>query len=186
MHSVDDVQLVEDCLVGNQSACRTFVERYQGQVYGLCIRMLRHPQDAEDVAQEVFVRVFRNLHRWDASRPITPWLLTITANRCRTFLEQRSRKPSQSEIVDDTPAKTEVAMSMDFAEELQLALDTLRDEYRECFVLFYQNELSCAEVSEILDCPEGTVKTWLHRARREVATILKQRGVVPDEQLATS
>ncbi|MBM82174.1 MAG: RNA polymerase subunit sigma [Planctomycetaceae bacterium] len=177
---------MKQCLTGDQLACRAFVERFQGAVFGLCLRMLRHRQDAEDVAQEVFVRVFRNLHRWDSNRPINPWLLTITANRCRTYIEQRSRKPTQSEIVEDTEAKADRSMSQDFVEELQLALDALREEYRNCFVLFYQNELSCAEVSEVLGCPEGTVKTWLHRARREVADFLKNRGVTTDEQVAVS
>ena len=66
------------------------------------------------------------------------------------------------------------------AEELQLALGTLREEYRICFILFYQQELSCAEVAEIMQCPQGTVKTWLHRARRKLADSLIRRGVVTD------
>ncbi|MGH7200444.1 MAG: RNA polymerase sigma factor, partial [Planctomycetaceae bacterium] len=65
------------------------------------------------------------------------------------------------------------------AEELEQALAQLREEYRTCFVLFHQQELSCAEIGEILDCPQGTVKTWLYRARRELAEILQRRGIGP-------
>jgi RNA polymerase sigma-70 factor, ECF subfamily len=67
----------------------------------------------------------------------------------------------------------------DLGEELQLALGRLRDEYRTCFVLFHQQELSCAEIGEIMGCPTGTVKTWLHRARGELAEHLQRRGVAP-------
>ena len=60
------------------------VNRFRGQVFGLCYRMLGQRQDAEDAAQETFVRVLKNLHRWDPARPFEPWLLTIAGNRCRT------------------------------------------------------------------------------------------------------
>jgi RNA polymerase sigma-70 factor (ECF subfamily) len=69
----------------------------------------------------------------------------------------------------------------DLAEELDLALQQLRDEYRTCFLLFHQQELSLHEVARIMECPDGTIKTWLHRARRELAEILKARGVVTEE-----
>ena len=173
----DEVELVRRCLAGDESGLRAFVERFQGVIFGLCYRMLGHREDAEDVSQEVFLRVFRNLHRWDQVRPLKPWLLTIAANRCRTALEKRSRNPAQTEFAIDPVAADHSQGSIDFAEELQIALDRLRDEYRTCFILFYQQELGCAQIGEILGCPEGTVKTWLHRARREVAEHLQRRGM---------
>jgi RNA polymerase sigma-70 factor (ECF subfamily) len=69
----------------------------------------------------------------------------------------------------------------DLGEELQIALSELRDEYRTCFVLFYQQNQSCQEIAEIMNCPEGTIKTWLHRARKELAESLKRRGVVTED-----
>jgi RNA polymerase sigma-70 factor (ECF subfamily) len=68
----------------------------------------------------------------------------------------------------------------DLGEELQIALNGLREEYRTCFVLFHQEEQSCQQIAELLDCPEGTVKTWLHRARKELAETLRRRGVVTE------
>lgn len=176
----DDAILVLRCLDGDASSRRRLVERFQGIVFGLCYRMLGHREDAEDVAQDVFLRVFRSLRSWDSRRPLRPWLLTIAANRCRTALSKRAKEPDSREfhensLTDDTPSRTN-----DMAEELQLALGTLREEYRICFILFYQQELSCAETAEIMQCPEGTVKTWLHRARRKLAEYLQRRGVVTD------
>lgn len=176
----DDVAtLVQHCLSGDRASMRSLVERFQGMVFGLCFRMMGHREDAEDVAQEVFVRVFRSLHRWDDTRPFKPWLLTIAANRCRTAMEQRSRRPTANEFVESIPAEN-VGDDQDLGEELQLALEGLRDEYRSCIVLFYQQELSLTEVAELMETPEGTVKTWLHRARKELADHLQRRGVVPD------
>jgi len=89
----DDAAQVRSCLDGNTEAMRAFVARFQSSIFGLCFRMLGHRQDAEDVVQEVFVRAFRSLHQWDPERTLKPWLLTIAANRCRTFLSKRARRP---------------------------------------------------------------------------------------------
>ncbi len=143
--------------------------------------MLRHRQDAEDVAQEALVRAIRHLHTWDTSRSIMPWLMTITANRCRTALSRRKRSPVSVDYPIEPTENGAVGRGEtnrgEMAEEISIALDELRDEYRECFILFYQQELGCAEISEVLGCPTGTVKTWLHRARQELAERLRRRGI---------
>ena len=77
----EDVQLVQRCLAGDELSMRAFLSKYQGLVFSICLRMLGHREDAEDVAQDALVRVFRNLEKWDQQRPIKPWLLTIAANR---------------------------------------------------------------------------------------------------------
>lgn len=91
--SAEDVQLVQQCLSGDELSMRAFLSKYQGLVFSLCLRMLGHREDAEDVAQDSLVRVFRNLEKWDQQRPIKPWLLTIAANRCRTALAKKSKLP---------------------------------------------------------------------------------------------
>ena len=176
----DDAALVRRCLGGDEAGVRALVERFQGMVFGICFRMLGQREDAEDVAQEVLLRILRSLHRWDPSRPLKPWLLTITANRCRTFLEKRSRQPVCGDFAAQLAVEEHGDHSQDLAAELQLALQKLRDEYRTCFVLFYQEQMSCSEIGDIIRCPQGTVKTWLHRARRELAEHLQRRGIVPD------
>ncbi|MBW3542578.1 MAG: RNA polymerase sigma factor [Planctomycetes bacterium] len=178
----DDAKLVERCLAGDEAGLRVFVERFQGPVFGLCLRMLGRREDAEDVSQEVFLRTFRSLHTWDSARPLKPWLLTIAANRCRTALERRSRQPSPTEYVETIADGSPEPANRDLAEELERALGELREDYRTCFELFYREELSVTEISSTLDCPEGTVKTWLYRARRELAELLRRRGVVPYAQ----
>lgn len=183
----DDLALVRRCLAGDEAGVRDFLARFQGLVLSVCWRMLGHQEDAEDVAQEVFARAFRHLESWDGQRPLKPWLAAIAVNRCRTALEKRSKQPSLNEVVIQSASERrdhsqQQRDEIDLGEELQLALDQLRDEYRQVFVLFYQQELSYEEIGEILGCPQGTVKTWLHRARGQLATLLRERGVFEETQ----
>src|SRR5262249_26811779 len=91
--SADDVTLARRCLRGDGEAIQALVNRFQAEVFGLCVRLLHHRHDAEDVTQEVFFRVFRSLAGWDSSRPLRPWVMGIAVNRCRTWLAQRNRRP---------------------------------------------------------------------------------------------
>ena len=186
--SPDDLRtLIGQCLVGDQSAMLALVERFQGQVFGLCYRMLGQRQDAEDAAQETFVRVLKNLHRWDPEREFVPWLLAIAGNRCRTAISVRRRRPVAESavelIADDAPDQRP---AQHLAEELHLALAELRPEYRQAFLLFHDHELSYGEIAESMDVPLGTIKTWVHRARRELIELLRQRGAISEEIHAVS
>lgn len=149
--------------------------------------MIGEHHEAEDMAQETFLRVLRNLHRWDQSRPIEPWILTIAGNRCRTHLAQRNRRPlacPSQEHVEDHRGRDEPGLLL--AEEIRLALSHVRDEYRQAFLLFHDHQLSYAEIAERLDCPLGTVKTWVHRARRDLVQRLHHRGVVNEQRPSKS
>jgi len=176
----DEVRdLVRRCQAGDQMAMLALVERFQGQVFGLCYRMLGQRQDAEDMAQETFARALKRLAQWDASLEFLPWLLAIAGNRCRSHLAQRMRRPTSTPLVEQLPDhRPDDEPARHLAEELRRALGRLRSEYRQAFLLFHQQQLSYAEIGAALDCPLGTVKTWVHRARREVIEALRHRGVI--------
>ncbi len=179
----DVIALVELCLAGDQAAMAELVRRYQGQVFALCFRMLGSRQDAEDMAQETFVRVLRSLERWDNQRHFEPWLLAIAGNRCRTLLSTRKRRPDVSPIVADVPARgydAEDQALRSLSEEVSLGLADIRDEYRQAFLMFHQHEMSYGDIAASLACPLGTVKTWIHRARRELIEHLRSRGIVEE------
>ncbi len=179
--TVDDAALVRKCLRRDPDAIRALVERYQADVFGVCVRLLSHRQDAEDVSQEVFLRVFRSLGRWDPQRPLRPWILGITVNRCRTWMARRRNHPETVDYLHEVLASKPADDVDELVVELRSAVDRLRPEYRTAFVLFHERNVPYEEIAEVLGRPVGTIKTWLHRARAEILERLRQRGMVQAE-----
>ncbi len=175
---MDDRALVETLRSGDAQAPGLLFERFHGVIYGLCFRMMRHRQDAEDVVQETFVRALGGIAGYDANRPLRPWLLGIAANRCRTALARRARRPFLADSTDDcVDHRPGVGDPDDLAGELDRAMGHLRPEYRLVVVLFHEQGLPYEEISQVMSRPVGTIKTWLHRARAELAEELSRRGV---------
>jgi len=165
--------------------------RYHALVFSVCLNFLGHRQDAEDATQETFSRVARYLHRWDPQRPLEPWLIAIAGNRCRTALSRRSQTrpltmaPDASgldQIASGAAADAWVEQnSADvLREELTLAMQRLPSNHRRAFQLFHEQCLPYAEIAERMDCPLGTVKTWVHRARQKLVQALIEREVISD------
>jgi RNA polymerase sigma-70 factor (ECF subfamily) len=156
------------------------VAQYQSDVFGLCVRMMQHRHDAEDVTQEVFLRVFRSLRRWDTRRPLKPWIMGIAVNRCRTWLALRARRPELVEYLHEIATPHAADDSVELSREIEAAVRDLRLEYQSVFLLFHQLGLAYEEISRAMGKPVGTVKTWLHRARLEVLDRLRKRGMISE------
>lgn len=178
--SADDAQLVSCCLRGESKAVEELIQRFQSHVFGLCVRLLRHRQDAEDVTQEVFLRVFRSLKRWDSTRPLRPWIMGITVNRCRTWLSLRARRPELVEYLQDTSPSPQADDAAELANEIQLAVKDLRLEYQSVFIMYHEQGQPYEDIAAALGKPVGTIKTWLHRARMEVLDRLRRRGMIAE------
>ena len=173
--------LVGRCLSGDESAMKALVGRYERVVFGFCLRILRHRQDAEDVAQETMVRMLRSLARWDGKRRFEPWLMAIAANRCRTLLAKRARRGPHFSLSDrDVPAHSRTFDRLAWKEEIDLALESLRPEYRSALLLFHSHQLSYAEIADALDVPIGTVRIWIHRARKELWDWFASRDLIEE------
>jgi RNA polymerase sigma-70 factor (ECF subfamily) len=171
--------LAEQIQQNDDRAFAKLVGRHQSLVFRVCLRILGHRQDAEDVTQETFSRVAKYLHRWDSRRPLEPWLIAIAGNRCRTFLSQRRIHQRLSPAYEPASDQVVAEQAADILrEEVDLALAQIPACQRRAFELFHEQSMSYAEIARELSCPIGTAKTWVHRARVRVMQQLKQRDVV--------
>ena len=175
---VEEAALIRRANDGDQEAFRILVERYQGAVYNLAYRMLGDPQEAEDAAQEIFVRIYRQLARYDPERKFSTWVLTIATNYCIDQLRRRRMQLVPLENIIPWARAREAgpegeALSRESRDEVQRLLRELPEKYRAVLILRYWQDLSCAEIADILKLPEGTVKTQLHRARKALGQLIE-------------
>lgn len=188
-----DAELVAQASGGAQEAFREIVLRFERPVYGLIARMVQDPGTAEDLAQEVFIKAFRRLDTYDPVRKFSSWLFKIAHNTAIDHLRRHALETVPLEggkdqdeehrgglaavLSDDsTENPSAAAERKDMARSLERAIARLRPEYREVVVLFYVEGASYQEICEALDLPLGTVKTNLHRARKELAETMTALG----------
>ena len=168
---------------GDSQAFSRLVDMYAKPVYNLCYRMLGSPQDAEDAAQETFLRAFRSLGRYDPQRKFATWLLSIAANYC---IDQHRRvrpqlvsldEVAQIDLQRDRPGPEKQALAHETQAEVQRLLASLPARDRAALILYYWYEYSYAELAKVLSLSEPALKARLHRARRSLAaTWLQNQG----------
>jgi len=177
---------INQVLKGDQNAFGEIVELYKDKVFQLCFRMLGNRHEAEDLAQEAFVRAFVNIHSFKINMKFSTWLYRIATNLCIDRL--RKKKPDYhldaevagteglnmySQIASDTLKPEEEVASLELQESIQAEITKLPEKYRSVIVLKYIEELSLKEISDILDLPVGTVKTRIHRGREALRKQLR-------------
>ena len=176
-----DAVLAQRFLNHDSGAMTALVGRYYEVVFQVCFRILGHRQDAEDATQETFTRLAKYLHRWDPTRPLKPWLVTIAGNRCRTQMAKHRSVGELSLAAEPISRSSDEQQAAEaLREEVTLALDQIPGRHRHAFELFHQHELSYAEIAAQMQAPVGSVKTWVHRARVALIEQLHRRDVVTD------
>jgi RNA polymerase sigma-70 factor (ECF subfamily) len=184
-----DEELIAKVLAGDEHAYGTLVERYRDFVYTIVVRIVGREEDAEDIAQEAFVRAYRALPRFRGDSKFSSWLYRIATNRALTHLKRHRRRPVTVDIeagphveahaLDDGGAARRSPEARIREEEFNLAVrdavSGLPEQYRVVVTLFYLEERSYKEVAATLGIPMGTLKTHLHRARALLREILIKR-----------
>ncbi|MCM3598832.1 RNA polymerase sigma factor SigW [Metabacillus idriensis] len=171
---------------GDQNAFAEIVDIYKDKIYQLCYRMLGNSHEAEDIAQEAFIRAYVNINSYDMDKKFSTWLYRIATNL--TIDRIRKKKPDYyldaevtgtegltmySQVAADVALPEDQVETMELQQMIQKEILKLPDKYRSVIVLKYIDELSLIEISEILDMPIGTVKTRIHRGREALRKQLR-------------
>jgi RNA polymerase sigma-70 factor (ECF subfamily) len=187
----EDAKLIRCCLEGDEKSFEKLLNKYKGPVFSICLRMVRNRDDAEDLAQDLFIRVFNMLDRYNPAFPFSSWIYRITSNLCIDFLRKKKRKRLLS--IDcpidgkDGEMPRQFASNrigpdreMELAEKMKIleeSIGTLPEPYRIIVILRHQQHMSYEEISDMLAIPLGTVKARIHRARKQIVDFFRSRGV---------
>jgi len=182
--------LVDSCRAGDPVAFARLVELHEGMVFSLSARLLGDAEEARDVAQEVFLQVYRQLGRFESRSTLKTWIYRITVNQChnrRRFWQRRRRDREEgleavpvAATARGGPSPYEEARRRERARRVQSALLDISFEHRSVLVLREVEGLTCEEIAEALGIPAGTVKSRLSRARD--AMRLRLRGLVEEDR----
>lgn len=188
---VSDAELVERFRGGDRRAFDELVRRYQDRVFTLCRRWLGDAQGAEEVAQDVFLALFRSLGNFRGDARVSTFIFKVTLNHCRNHRLYRHRRaygrheslgprPEGEDLperqVADESAHTDAPLHQSEAQALVArALAALDEDHRQILLLRDVEDLSYEEIGDILDLPGGTVRSRIHRARHELAALLARR-----------
>ena len=186
--AASDREVVGHARAGLDDAFRELVRRYRDRVLAAVLRIVRHRERAEDLAQETFAKAFGALDRYRSERRLAPWLLTIASNEARDYVRRRRPDSPLSDLAltpthldlpavpagADDRADTDTDTAAERTQEdpralaLEDALNSLRWEYRQCVILHYFEHCSHEEIARTMRLPTGTVKGYLSRARQEL------------------
>ena len=188
LRTIDDGAVVSAFLMGEERAFQELVDRYQTRLLNFIYRTIGDRERAEDLVQEVFIRVYRHLHRFDRSKKFSTWIYTIASNLAKNELRNRSRNPlvlfqtikgnwddddRPLEFEDTTARPDDLYRKRHLRELVAETVAKLPEHHRQVFVLRELEGKSYEEIAEITDCNLGTVKSRLNRARNAFAEIIE-------------
>ena len=155
----------------------TCIATYGKRLYGLCLTLCGSSFEAEDLYQDTWLQVLRNIDKYDRSRPFEPWLTRICVNLYRNRLRRLSRNPIQQQFASQETKElvlnSVAAPEKEDYSDLHAAIDRLPDKLRLTVILYYFQEMDVAAVSQVLGVPVGTVKSRLNRARNQLKEVLQ-------------
>lgn len=177
---------LEQARQGDKAAFGRLIEAYQGPVYNLAYRMLGNRGEAEEAAQEAFIRAYTRLDTYDPDRKFSTWMLSITSNYCVDLLRKRRALllsldhplPPHPALMSDRSDNPEIQAADSEREAMvQALLEHLPEDYRQAVVLRYWYDLSYEEIAGIMETSVSAIKSRLFRARRQLAEVSMEEGM---------
>lgn len=185
---MSEKDLIQKLKSGNRDAFNEFVKLYQLKVIKLAYSMLSSQEDAYDAAQETFIRVYKNIDSFKNASSLSTWVYRICANICNDMLRKRMKTKNiislnaddeednpVISIADNSPTPDESFEMSERQKAVKAAIDMLSEDYKTVLVLYDMEGLSYEEISEVLKCPIGTIKSRLNRARNNLKKILSEK-----------
>jgi len=170
----DDLELVRRTQNGDTEAFSELVRRHQQMTYNLAYRFMRDATQAEDMAQEAFLKAFRLLNGFRGDSSFSTWLYRVTCSVCLTELGRRKRRGEVAlQPVHVKDAAVHPTYALDLPEHIRRCVTLLSDRYAEIVTLYYLKGISYDEIAEAMDIPLGTLKTWMFRARKQLRKIVE-------------
>ncbi|MFD2446902.1 RNA polymerase sigma factor [Bacillus sp. CGMCC 1.16607] len=176
----EEIQWIQEVLAGNKQAYAHIINKYKNQVYASVLRMTKNPQDAQDLVQESFIKVYHQLGKYDATGSFASWLFRVTINHCMDEFRKKSNQIKKEEMTDETLVNSNypevIFLKKEKNRQLERLIATLPEDERIIILLRYVNELSYDEISELVDLPISTVRNKLHRAKKKMRETVKREG----------
>lgn len=186
--AVDENKLVNKAVKGDNSAFEALMEKHMGIIYNIALRMTANQDDAEDMTQEIMIKIFRSLGSFKGNSKFSTWIYRVAVNTCLDELKKKKNKKhlsldaeisgddgeNQIEIKDDSPSPEKLAEQNELRDMVAAAVKLLSDEHRAVIVLRDIRGMSYNEIAGILGCSDGTVKSRISRARAQLKMILEK------------
>lgn len=176
----EDIKCIHEVLSGNKQAFELIINKYKNPLYATILRMTKNPHDAQDLVQESFIKVYKQLEKYNATGSFSSWLYRVAINHCMDEFRSTRYKTKQVEIAEGKVVMTDhpeiIFMKKEKSRQLERLVATLPEDERIIILLRYVNELSYQEISELVDKPLSTVRNKLHRAKKKMRETVKREG----------
>ena len=181
MRETNESALIARCQKGDRLAFEELIRRYMDKVYYLAYSVVKNHQDADDILQESFIRVYKSIKKFKERERFYPWLYRIVVNQAKSYLKKREQsfhysseeRMVESAEVDERDIPVDILEEKELRQKINKAIDSLPPQQRLAIRLFEVEGLSMKETAEVLNCRVGTVKSHLHRARWALREKLK-------------
>ena len=176
----EEWQWIQEVLSGNKQAYAHIINKYKNQLYATILRMTRNPQNAQDLVQEAFIKVYQQLGKYDNKGSFSNWMYRVAINHCMDEFRKKSYKMKPVEINEEkvvNPNHPEVIfLKKEKNRQLERLIAALPEDERMIILLRYVNELSYSEISELSELPVSSVRNKLHRAKQKMRASVKLEG----------
>ena len=184
----EELQWIQDVRSGNKQAYEHIINKYKNPLYATILRMTKNPQDAQDLVQEAFIKVYHQLSKYEAKGSFSSWIYRVAINHCMDEFRKKRYQMKQVEFNETDLVNLHhpeiIFLKKEKSRQLERLIATLPETERMIILLRYVNELSYSEISELVELPLATVRNKLHRAKKKMRSTIKDEGGYFHEMLS--